>query len=393
MDFGFTEEQQILRKECHNFFINELPADFQGSHELHPISEELQSLYKEWQRKLVERGWLTPGWPKEYGGTGLSEIERGIINEEEGYWRIQWPSIAGVHLVGPTLLLFGTEEQKKRFLPSIAQGKVVCLEAFTEPDAGSDEANVKLRALQNGDEFIINGQKTFITGTYEPDYLYTLARTSDTTPKHRGLSLFLIPADIPGITYRALPCMGGYMTNEIFFDDVRVGKEYLLGELNRGFYYAMATLEFERTGTGFPAAAKRNLEEFVQFCKETKLNGKVLMEDPQVRDALALIAVEVEVFRLASWRTVWKFSQREKLGPLGYDLSGFWWKTFGPSHCETMMNIMGLDGQIQAGSKWAKLAGSVERRWQQTRSMHAGGTIEIYKIVLAERGLGLPRRR
>ncbi len=390
MDFRFTEEQEKLRKELHDFYMNELPEDCESSL-VSALSKDLQSFGMELQKRAGEKGYLTPGWPKEYGGLGKSIIEQGIVQEEGGYAGVTWPNSIGFHLAGPATILFGTEEQKKRFIPPITRGEVVWFECFTEPEAGSDSANIHLRAVQDGDDFILNGQKMFISGVYKPDYLYAQTRTADSTPKHRGLSLFLVPADLPGITYRPLPTMPFGPQNEIFFDDVRVSKEYLLGELNRGFYHAMSTFEFERSGTGFPASARRDLEEFVQFCKESKRNGKPLIEDPEVRDALAQMAVEVEVRRLIAWQSLWWFDQKERLGPKPFDLTGFFFKVFAGRHAEVMMNIMGTYGQLKKGSKWARLAGRIESSWQAARSMHGGGTFEIYKNVLAQRGLGLPR--
>ena len=389
MDFGFTKEQERLREEAHDFYVNEFPEDF--APDVFAITEKQLSFWKVLQKKAGGKGYLTPGWTKESGGLGLSSIEQEIVREEAGYFEVRWPNFSGLSLAGPAVHLFGTEEQKRKFLPGIAKGEVVWNQAFTEPDAGTDEANVQLRAVKEGDDYILNGQKTFISCVCKPDYLYTLARTQDTTPKHRGISLFLIPSDTPGITFRPLPTMGSGIQNEIFYDDVRVPKENLLGELNRGFYHAMATFEFERSGTAFPANAKRILQNFVQFCKEEKRNGKPLIEDPKVRETLAQIAVEMEVWRLIAWHTVWWFGQRERLGPKPYDLTGFFTKIFTTRHAEAMMNTLGLYGQLKKGSKWAKFAGEIEERWQTARSLHAGGTFEVNKIVLSQRGLGLPR--
>ena len=392
MEFGFTEEQQKLRKEVHDFYINELPEDF--SRHIFSLNEELQSFGMQLQKKAARRGYLTPGWSKETGGLGLNPIAQGIVEEEEGHLGIPFPSSVSLHLVGPAVQVFGTEEQKRRFLPPIARGEMICWEAFTEPEAGSDEANIQLRAVEDGDSYILNGQKTFITIRYKPGYLYTLARTADTTPKQRGISLFLVPANLPGITFRPLPTMGfgvESQQNDVFFDNVRVPKDYLLGELNRGFYHAMATFEFERGGTAMPASLKEELEEFVQFCKEERRNGKPLIEDPEVRKALAQMAIEQEVLRLSAWKGIWGFSQRKKLGQQPYDLTSFFLKTFLTKRAKVMMDILGGYGQLRKGSKWVKLAGWVELKWQVARSLHAGGTIEVYKIVLAGRGLGLPR--
>jgi alkylation response protein AidB-like acyl-CoA dehydrogenase len=388
MEFGFTEEEEKVRKEVHDFLIHELPEDVSGY--LPPLSEELQSFWTNLQMKAGKKGYLASGWPEEYGGLNLGPIAQGVVNEEEGFWHIRWPNFIGRYLAGPTLFLFGTEEQKRELIPPIARGEVVWYECFTEPDAGTDESNIQTRAVKDGDDYILNGQKIYITGAYKPDWLYTLARTADTIPRHRGLSLFIIPANTEGITIRPLPTMGGDITNEIFFDEVRVPEKYLVGEENRGFYHAMTVFEFERANTHWAARAKRDLQEFVQFCRETKRNGKPLIEDPEVRRTIARIAVEVEVWRLIGWRTVWRMGEREKLGSLDYDLTGFFTKRFNTSHPKLMLDILGPYGQLRQSSKWAKLRGNLERRWRATRSLHIAGTIEAYMIVLAERGLGLP---
>jgi alkylation response protein AidB-like acyl-CoA dehydrogenase len=170
-----------------------------------------------------------------------------------------------------------------------------------------------------------------------------------------------------------------------------VSQDYLVGEINRGFYHAMATFMFERSGTGAAASGKRGLEEFVQFCKETKRNRKLLIDDPQVREALAQMAVEAEVERLCGWHGQWYFSQREKLGSQPYNLGSFYTKTSGPIRSERIMDMFGLYGQLRKGSESLKYEGRAERSWQASRSTHPAGTIEINKVVIADRGLGLPR--
>jgi alkylation response protein AidB-like acyl-CoA dehydrogenase len=389
MEFGFTEEQEKLKKELHDFYANELPEDISGH--VPSLSKELQDFWMALQKKAGKKGYLTPGWPKESGGLGLGAIEIGIAQEQEGYWHIIWPDSLGLHVCGPGIHLFGTEEQKRKLLPEICSGEKIWYECFTEPDAGTDEANQQTRAVKDGDEYIINGHKTYMTGRYEADWLYVEARTANTVPKHRGLTLFAFPADTPGVTLVPLPCMGGYSTIDVYFDDVRVPKEAMVGEENRGFYHVMQTFEFERSNTAGATSAKRDLQEFIQFCRETKRNGKPLIEEPQIRKALAQIAVDIEVQRLAAWRTAWRFGERERLGPLDFDLTGYFSRQFGVPHPVKYMEILGLYGQLRMGSKWAHLAGWVERRWQITRSMHYAGTTEAIKIVLAGRVLRLPR--
>ncbi len=388
MDFVFTEEQEKLRKEMHDFYSNELPEDVS---DVPAVSKELQDFWMGLQRKAGKKGYLTPGWPKETGGLGYGHMEVGIANEVEGFWGLQWPNGIGLHICGPGLHLFGTEEQKKKFLPEISSGEKIWYECFTEPEAGTDEANQQTRAVKQGDKWVINGQKIYITGRYKADFLYVEARTADTIPKHRGLTLFCFSADTPGVSVAALPCMGGYGANIFYFDDVKVGDEAIVGQINQGFYHVMATFEFERSNTAGAIGAKRDLQEFVQFCRETKRNGKPLIKDPEVRKAIAKMVVDNEVLRLAAWRTAWRFGERKRIGPLDFDLTGLFSRINGFSHPVIMMNILGAYSQLRMGSKYVKLAGSIERRWQITRSMHYAGTMEAVKIVLAGRVLGLPR--
>ena len=389
MEFRFNKEQEELRQEVHDFFVNELPEDYDPGARV-TGDEEGTRFFMELQKKVVDRGWLTAGWPKKYGGLGFTSIEQGVISEEMGYWiRSLWPSQGGFWLAGPVILAVGTEEQKGKFVPPIARGDWIVLEAFTEPNAGSDEANCQLRAIPDGDDYILNGQKTFITGWVKPDWLYTLARTAETTPKHRGLSIFMVPGDAPGISYRPLPTMGGSMQNEIFYDNVRVPKENLIGEINRGFYAAMATFEFERASIS--QEARRGMVELVDFYRKEKRNGKPLIKDPEVRKMLARRAMQQQVMWLSGWHASWRRTRWEKLGPQTYDLTMFLRKDSAPDEAEAIMDTLGLYSQLKPGSKYSKYNGVVQRLWEASRVIHPAGSPEILKVVIANRGLGLPR--
>ena len=391
MEFAFTPEEEKRRKEVHDFFQNELPDDynpyaFNGSGD-----EAIENFLFKLQKKVAKKGWLTAGWPKKYGGLGLNSIEHRVINEEIAYWigEVGWPGFMSYDLVGPVVLTVGTEEQKQRFIPPMTRGEVICWEAFTEPNAGSDESNIELRAVRDGDYYILNGQKTFITGRGKPDWLFTLAKTKETTPKYRGISLFMVPGDAHGVSYRPLPTLGGSLQHEIFYEDVRVHKENMLGEENKGFYYAMATFEFERAAIG--SERVRGMQRLVQFCREEKRNGKPLIEDPKVRDMLANMAMEHEVLRLASWYGVWLRTQRERLGPQPYDLSALLAKKFLSPDANALMDMFGIYGQLRSNSKHAKYDGELSHAWETSHVLHAGGTPEIYQYVIAQRGLGLPK--
>ncbi len=392
MDFGFTEEQERFRKEIHDFYMNELPENLDSASLMGGFTKEEENFWVQLLKKACKKGWPTASWPKKYGGLGWTSIEKGIFNEEMAHCRARFPSWSIYQIQGPGILTYGTEEQKQKYIPPMIRGEVKLFNAFTEPEAGNETANVQLRAVKDGDYYILNGQKTFISGSHQPDVLYTLAKTADVIPKHRGISLFIIPGDTPGITYRPLPGLFGGAQHDIFFDDVRVHKDCLLGEENRGFYHAMTDFEFERSGTGTAATAKRNLEEFVQFCKEEKRNGKPLIEDPEVRKILTQRALEVEVMRLSGWLGAWWFGERERLGPQPANINPIHYsKMFGEHWAKETTDILNLHGQLKRDSKWSKLGGRIERQWQQFRSQHQGGTIEIYKYTLADRGFGLPR--
>ncbi|HEY32494.1 MAG TPA: hypothetical protein G4O10_05255 [Dehalococcoidia bacterium] len=391
MDFNYTEEQEKLRQEVHEFFSSNLPSDYRprGVGGTGTTMEQFK-FWMDLQRKAGAKGYLTPGWSKASGGLGLSDMEQGVVAEETSYWGATWPGSQGIRVCGPPLHVFGTEEQKSTFLPGIAKGEVIWYQAFTEPDAGSDEANVSLRATEEDDHYILNGQKTFITAPGPADYLYTLARTQDVIPKHRGISLFLIDAHSPGISYGALATMGIF-TVDIFFDNVKVPKTRLLGELNRGFYHAMVTFEFERSTTGAAAGARRGLEELIEFCREEKRNGQPLLKDPAVRDLLADRAIEMELSWLQGWFAAWHFSQRDKLGSPPPEAGGLHTKAVSADRAKQLINAMGLYGQLHRGSKYCKYEGRAAMGWMSSRSTHPAGTIEVNKIVLAGRGLGLPR--
>jgi len=387
MDFGYSEEQEKLRKEVSDFFQNELPSDYSEF----PVRQgkALEEFYDDFQSKAVKKGYPSAGWPRQYGGLGFTGMEQGIVSEEMSYWGVGWPATMGYSLVGPVILSVGTEEQKARFIPPIARGEVTCFEAFTEPNAGSDESNVELRAVPDGDDYVLNGQKTFISGNKRPDWLYTLVRTADTIPKHRGLSIFMVPGNAPGISYRPLPTMGGTRQNEIFYDNVRVPKTNMIGELNRGFYAAMATLEFERAAASLDA--RRGMRRLADFCRKEEKNGRPLIKDPEVRKTLAQMAMFQQTRYLNSWHTIWYRTQREKLGPMKYELGLFLEKSFRWVSGNAMMSVFDMYGQLKADSRYSKYGGAAGRAWEASRAMHGAGTPEILKVVIGNRGLGLPR--
>ena len=396
MDFRFTPEQEALKREFEEFFEEEMkqaPPGWTGALE-DMFSEEGFPFHRRMAKILAEKGWLVRPWPKEYGGQDAPIIEQLIFSEVRGYHGGAGVDAWGIDMLGPTLLAAGNEEQKSEHLPPIARAERFWTQGWSEPNAGSDLASLTTRAVRDGDDYIINGQKTWTSGAQHADWMFMLARTHPEEKRSKGLSYFLVNVKTPGIEVRPLYSMdGSHLFNEVFFDDVRVPARNMVGEENQGWAVARATMNFERSCIQIMAGAKRDLEELLGFCRETKRNGKTLAENPLVRHRLAQLAIEVDVGRAMSYRIAWL---QEKGGLIAAAASASAAKVYGTELTQrlacTACQIMGLYGQVKKGSKWAPLMGKFEGLLQFTPGMNiGGGTSEIQRNLIAWVGLGLPR--
>ncbi|MBI2863847.1 MAG: acyl-CoA dehydrogenase family protein [Chloroflexi bacterium] len=397
MDFRLDHEDEVFRKEVRHFLDRELPSDWLGmsvswagygasSGELE--GEARSSFYK----KLVERGWPTMAWPKEYGGQGASYTHQYVYNDEMSYRGAPGSGGMAVTHIGPAIMVHGSEEHKKKFLGGISRGEITFAQGFSEPGAGSDLAAVTTKAVRDGDDWVINGQKTFTTGAHHADYIWLLARTNPNVPKHKGLSMFIFPMNTAGITARPYPNICDILSfNDVYLDNVRVPKDALVGEENQGWYQAMTGLDFERSGVARFAGCRRALELLVRYMKETRWNGSYLSEDPRHRDQLAELAVEVEIGRLMALRIIWMQTNRMPVSNAS-SVS----KLFGSELAQRLSriggDIMGPFGTLRKDSKWAPLRGFFEIAYRNSVSATLGaGTSEVQRNILAQRGLGLPR--
>jgi len=378
MEFRFSAEDEAFRQEVRAFIRAELPKVSEG---------------ESFTKKLAAKGWLTMSWPKEYGGQGAPHLRQLVYNEEMAYHRAPGQTM-GADRVGPTLILFGTEEQKAQFLPAIVRDEITWCQGFSEPGSGSDLASLQTRAVRDGDCWVINGQKIWTSNAQRADYMILLARTDPDAPKHRGITYFLVDMKLPGITVRPLVQMTGQAGfNEVFFDDVRVPANMVVGEVNRGWYVSTATLDFERSGIGRVIGGLRTFEEVVAYAKATPARdsgGGTLFDRAPVRLALADVALSFEVGRLMSYRVAWM--QSRGLVP-NYEASMA--KTFGTELHQRMARVayttLGLRGQL-LGGEWAPLEGQIPMTVLQAVSLTiAAGTSEINRNIIATRGLGLPR--
>lgn len=390
MDFELTEEQKKFRQEVCAFLDEEITEgvieESEASLGFGPYSWELM-------RKLGAKGWLAPTFPVEYGGLGLSRIYRYIVQQELDYRNalviVRGLGLVGVDMAGPVILRHGSEGIKREFLPRIARGEIELALGYTEPNAGSDLSMIAIRAVEDGDDFIITGQKTFNTACHFAQYHWLAARTGTDVPSHKGISMFIVDLKTPGITLNPLWEMADTRTNEVFYDEVRVSKRYLVGEKNMGWYYMAKALDLERLIT--IGGVERTFEELVTYAKNTQKNGAPLSKDPLVRQKLADLAIEINIARDLIRQVVWL--QDEEKSPACESATS---KLFGSELSQKLareaLEILGPHGQLRKNSKYSVLEGMIERHFRASFVLTiGGGSSEIMRNIIAIRGLGLPR--
>jgi 3-oxocholest-4-en-26-oyl-CoA dehydrogenase alpha subunit len=396
MDFRFSEEEEAFRQEVRRWLSREIPPRWT---ELDPgiweETEESWALARQFQRKLGEQGWLAPAYPREYGGLELSHMKRLILAEELAYNRapVSIEVEITVNWVGPAIMLFGSETQKKDYVARLAKGDLVFCLGYSEPDAGSDLASLKTRAVELGDEYVINGQKTWCSYGHLADYCWLAARTDPDAPKHQGISMFIVDMRTPGITTRPLiNVLDRHSFNEVFFDDVHIPKDNLVGQKNNGWYQLMIALDFERSSVGYAAANQRIIEELVEYAKEARRDGEPLANDPLVRNELAQLAVENEVARMMAYRIAWMYAKG--LHP-SYEssMSMVFVSEVMRRTASAGMRILGHYGELARDSKWTVMNARIMRLCLSALSIGVGGgSNEIQRNIIAMRGLGLPRK-
>ncbi|MEX1021632.1 MAG: acyl-CoA dehydrogenase family protein [Dehalococcoidia bacterium] len=375
MRFAFTTEEQDFRTEVRSFIETEWQGDAAG----------LEGAY-DFSRKLAERRWLCSAWPVDLGGAGFSLIQQAIFNEEIGYHLVEEPFRYGTHYAGPAIIVFGTEEQKQKFLPGIAGARDIWWQCFTEPNAGSDLASLQTRAVRDGDMFVLNGTKIFVGDEQEPDYLYLPARTDPDSPKHRGISLFVVPARTPGITITPLVGINGRIKTQIFFDDVRVDADAMVGEENRGWYHIATTLDFERSGVSGNARGRRYMDAMKAAVQASPRLQKRMT--PSLRLRFAELESDLRVGRLLAWRVAWQQSQG-RVPNHEASMSSLFSKLWSPRFAEALLELYGDETLLI--DEDGPLGGFAAREFLSSRSLHPGGTVNIQRNIIATRGLGLPR--
>ena len=397
MFIGYNTRQEELRAELRAYYRELLTPE---------VSEALAAedgcgpAHREIVGRLGRDGWLTVGWPTEYGGRGYSAVEQFVMFDESVASGAPIPMLT-INTVGPTLMQFGTEEQKQFFLPKISKGEITFCIGYSEPDAGTDLASLTTRAVRDGDEYIINGQKTWTSLAKDADYIWLAARTNPEVKKHKGISLFCIPMDTPGLSIQPLDLLSTHDINHTFFDDVRVPASTLIGEENGGWGLITSQLNRERVTICSSGMVTKALEETIDYAKNTKrADGTRLIDAPWVQRNLAEVTAGLEYLRLANWQVAWTVATKidgqqpdmDTIAGFIADSSGV--KVYGTEFYtrayRKLMEVYGPQATVARGS-----IGHLTRLEMQYRSTviltFGGGTNEMQRDLISQFGLGYPK--
>ncbi len=391
MDFKDNTTEAAFRTEVREFIHKEVKSNDQMEDMERGMYRGAFEKLKDLRGKLSKRGWIAPAWPKEYGGAGLSVMHQFIMNEEFAENRVPPVGGMGVSMVGPTIITHGNDDQKKEHLARILNGEVQWCQGFSEPGSGSDLASLQTRAVKDGDDYIINGQKIWTSGAAYAHWMFMMARTDPDAPKHKGISYFLVDMKSPGVEVRPLTNLANQnMFNEVFFQDVRVPAKNIVGEVNRGWYVGTTTLDFERSSIGSAVGVKLQLDGLTKYAREHANEGSSRTGQMQsLKAELADRYVEANVSRLMSYRVV-TMQAKGMIPNHEASMTKLFASELGQRIARTGMKVLGLYGQLYGDG--APMKGRYESSYLTSLSSTiAGGTSEIQRNIIAQRGLGLPR--
>ncbi|MCF4164397.1 acyl-CoA dehydrogenase family protein [Zavarzinia compransoris] len=397
MDLAFSAEDLAFQREVREFIAANYPADIRARFDagLEPRKED----FVRWQKILYEKGWIAPGWPKEYGGTGWTATQKYIFQEELGAANTPGIIPFGLAMVAPVIYTFGSEEQKKRFLPGILSSDVWWCQGYSEPGSGSDLASLKTKAVRQGDKYIVNGSKTWTTMAQWADWIFCLVRTDSTVKQQEGISFLLFDMKSPGVTVRPIITLeGGHEVNECFFDNVEVPVENLIGEEGMGWTYAKFLLGHERSGIAAVARSKRGIAKLKKIANAEQADGAPLIEDPDFRRKLAELEIDLTALEYTELRTLARESQGKGPGPessilkikgteiqqaiteMAVEAAGYYAFAF---------NRRAMDGSNEPIIGPAATAFAAPSYFNMRKTSIYGGSNEIQKNIIAKMVLGL----
>jgi 3-oxocholest-4-en-26-oyl-CoA dehydrogenase alpha subunit len=388
MYIDYSDREKALVRELRAYFAevvtDELIEEVAGTEGGGPI-------YTKALRRMGADGWLGIGWPKEFGGQGRSAIDQYIFFDEVQRTGFPIPFLT-LCTVGPTLIKFGTDEQKAKFLPAILRGEIHFAIGYSEPSAGTDLASLRTRAVRDGDDYVVNGQKVFTSLAEYSDYIWLAARTDPEAPKHKGISILMVDTKSPGFSLSPIHTLGGNRTNATYYENVRVPVSARVGRENEGWRLITTQLNHERVALSAPGPVTRFVEETTAWARETRGgDGRRIIETPWVQANLARAKAHVDVLKLLTWRQAWNID-RGKLDPAESSTV----KVFGSESFITvyqwLLEVLGQEGYVKDGSPGAKLRGRIERYYRTSIVLtFGGGTNEVQRDIIATVGLGMPR--
>jgi alkylation response protein AidB-like acyl-CoA dehydrogenase len=401
MHIAYTPEQERLRQELRAYFAGLMTPDVRAA--LAALADGVEpawasgrgatdygdgQAYRQVVRQLGKDGWLTLSWPAGYGGRDGSAMDQLIFMDEASAAHVPVPFLT-INTVGPTIMRFGTAEQKARYLPLIAAGEIHFSIGYSEPEAGTDLASLRTRAVRDGDEYVINGQKMWTSLIQYADYVWLACRTDPDLPRHKGLSVLIVPTDAPGFSWTPVPTLAGAVTSATYYQDVRVPVSALVGDENKGWPLITNQLNHERVALTSSAPVRSALHDVTEWARETKLtDGRRVIDHEWVQLNLARVHAKAEFLKLINWRIA---SSPEPLGPAAASATKVYGTEFALEAYRLLMEVLGAGATVRSGSPGAVLAGRIERAHRAALILtFGGGTNEVQRDIIAATALSLP---
>ncbi|MEU8132300.1 acyl-CoA dehydrogenase family protein [Streptodolium elevatio] len=393
MHIAYTPEQDELRRELREYFAGIMTPEVRESQASGETTlQGRDGAYWQVANRMGRDGWLGIGWPKEYGGQDRSMMEQLIFTDEATLAGAAVPFLT-INTVGPTLMEYGTQEQRDFFLPKILSGDMHFSIGYSEPEAGTDLANLRTRAVRDGDDFVVNGQKMWISLIHVADYLWLAARTDPDVKAHKGLTIFLVPTNTPGMSWSEVRTLGGQTVSQLTFEDMRVPASAVVGEVNGGWALMTGQLNRERVALCSAAAVQLALHETRRWAEQTRLpDGTRVIDQEQVQLNLGRVHAKVEYLKLINWKIAWAVDHGAKVGPADASATKIFGTEFATEAYRLLMECFGEDAYLTAEAPGVVLRGRIEKMYRSALILtFGGGTNEIQRDMIAMFGLRMPR--
>ena len=389
MDFGLTEHQQAWVEEVRAFLDDEFGPDAREAVR-RGGGEWSGDVVRVFRRRLLEKGWLCLMWPEEHGGLGRSMVDNVLLMDELAYAGAPAIDMTAAS-VAPTIIRSGTPDQQARWLPAIRRGEVEFAIGYSEPDAGSDLASLRTTAVLDGDQWVINGTKIWNTGAEYCTHEWLACRTDPDAPRHKGISVLIVPLDVPGISVHGITTWRGMRTNQVWFEDVRVPRDNLVGERHRGWAHVTQALDFERVAIGITGGLRRLLDDLTAWCRGAVVDGEVVLGRPDVQRRLAELKVDVELARLLNYRAAGMIDAG-RAASAEASMTKVFATELHARASSVALDLLGPHGQLDPYDERAPIAGLAQLMYRAAPYLRfGGGTNEIQRDIVAQRGHGLPR--